>query len=83
MTQNVVLDGQGELRPEPSSIPLSGAVQAPSIDPVPLLAEACWRQAALLTPAVPVKRPFDAQYWACWLVTAVFPVVLGYILLTR
>jgi hypothetical protein len=92
MTQNTVLGSKGYFPPEYTSgaVPpeLSSVTSSPlptepvTLDPVRSLAEAWYRQAATDW-AVPVRRPFDAQYWACWLVAVVFPVVVAYLLLTR
>lgn len=82
MSQNTVLESQGDFPPEYTS----GAVPSPlptiTADPVRTLAEAWYRQSASDWSA-PVQRPFDAQYWACWLVAVVFPALVAYLLLTR
>ncbi|WP_375424554.1 hypothetical protein [uncultured Friedmanniella sp.] len=89
MSQNTVLDSQGAFPPEYTSravppelsvVPVGPA--APAVDPVRSLAESWHRQSASDW-SVPVQRPFDAQYWACWLVAVVFPVLVGYLLLAR
>lgn len=99
MSQNTVLQSQGDLPHESASHALtSAAITASStagstssgtaavvpmtIDPVRALTQAWYRQPVELQTA-PVARPFDAQYWACWLVAVVLPVVVGYLLLTR
>ena len=54
--------------------------QAP-VDPVRVLAEAIQRPGSALRrlPGTPAKRPFDAQYWACWTVTLLSPAVVAYL----
>lgn len=88
----------GAVPPELSSVALSSAALPPAtlsaatlspgmgdaviLDPVRSLAEA-WHREAAADWSVPVRRPFDAQYWACWLVAVVFPVLVAYLLLAR
>lgn len=84
MSQNTVLESQGDFPPESASctVPPTPIVAAVVTDPVRALTEAWYRQPESAF-AVPVRRPFDAQYWACWLVAVVFPTLVAYLLLTR
>jgi hypothetical protein len=82
MTQNTALESKGDFPPEYTSRAVPPELSSLTSDPVRSLAEAWHRQSALDW-AVPVRRPFDAQYWACWLVALVLPAVVAYLLLTR
>ncbi|WP_375430066.1 hypothetical protein [uncultured Friedmanniella sp.] len=83
MTQNTVLESQGDFPVEPASGAVPPSTSVPlTLDPVQSLTEAWYRQPESAF-AVPVRRPFDAQYWACWLVAVLFPVLVAYLLLTR
>ena len=55
-----------------------------SVDPVRVLSEAVQQPGSALRrlPGTPAKRPFDAQYWACWVATALLPVVVAYFWMT-
>lgn len=94
MSQNTVLESQGDVPPESasrtvpsaltttvSSSTTSSSSSTTAVDPVRSLAEAWYRHPDAFS--VPVPRLFDAQYWACWLVAVVFPILVGYLLLTR
>lgn len=98
MSQNTVLESQGDFPPGSTSRTVLPqlSVAAPfcagpvastpkpavALDPVRSLAEAWYAQSAADWSA-PVRRPFDAQYWACWLVTLVLPALVAYLLLAR
>lgn len=93
MSQNTVLESQGDfplestshtVPPTPAVLPPlpANAGPAPAADPVRSLTEA-WYASAPSDAWTPVRRPFDAQYWACWFVAIVLPLVLAYLLLTR
>jgi hypothetical protein len=84
MTQNVVLDTQGARPDETGRTFRASAMSRPSVDPVRALAESM-RSAALAHPGAGTRstRPFDAQYWACWVVAVVFPLLLTYLWFTR
>ena len=57
----------------------------PEVDVVQALLQAVNRPGNALEQASRgrVRRPFDAQYWACWVVTTVGPVALAYLWITR
>ena len=80
----VVLDAQGDGPPELSSPVLQEGVTA-EVDGVRALLDALHRpgSALELAPGTRSRRPFDAQYWACWVVAAVFPVLAAYLWITR
>ena len=83
MSQNTVLESQGDFPPEAASRAVPPAPFANTMtDPIRSLTEAWYRQPESAF-AHPVARPFDAQYWACWLVAVLFPTVVAYLLLTR
>ena len=77
MSQNVVLG-------DPPSDPLGRTVSpvpSASVDTVRALSEVVHRSLAVSGGAVRGRqpRPFDAQYWACWLVALVLPMVVVYL----
>lgn len=92
MTQNTALESKGDFPPEYTSraVPpeLSPVTLTPNpltpvtSDPVRSLAES-WHRQSPADWAAPVRRPFDAQYWACWLVALVFPLLVAYLLVTH
>ncbi len=96
MSQRVVLDTPGD-RPDETGIPvllppsgrtLPTAETTPSslaLDPVRALAETVQRPGGLMyrEPGTRTQRPFDAQYWACWVVVVVLPLLMTYLWLTR
>lgn len=55
---------------------------APEVDVVQALLQAVNRPGNALE-QTRVRRPFDAAYWACWVVTTVFPVAMAYLWITR
>ena len=83
MSQNVVLGTEGDrsegvdqaVRPTPAT----------ALDPVRALSESIQRPGGLMyrEPGVRTKRPFDAQYWACWVVAVVCPLLMAYLWSTR
>lgn len=81
MSQNTVAENQGDVPLELTSRAVPHELPT-TIDPLRSLAETWCRQSAVDW-SVPVRRPFDAQYWACWLVAVVFPLLIAYLLLTR
>lgn len=58
---------------------------ASTTDTCRMLLQAVQRPDGSLHPALGprVKRPLDTQYWACWIVTVVFPVLVAYLWFTR
>ncbi|SDT40013.1 hypothetical protein SAMN04488543_4167 [Friedmanniella luteola] len=85
MSQDVVLDTQGD-RPDETAGKVRTAPSAPSsVDPVRALTESIQRPGGLMyrVPGTRTKRPFDAQYWACWVVALVYPVLMAYLWITR
>lgn len=84
MSQNAVLDS-GDLTPQPSDITHSSVTSGVRVDPVETLHHAFFRpESSVAHPGADRhRRPFDAQYWACWLVTVTFPVLVAYLLITR
>lgn len=84
MTQNAVFDAQRTSAPRMTVglAPLAVDPRVRAADPVGALAQAVQRPAAW-GPGGHTRRPFDAQYWACWVVAVLFPTVVAYLLLTR
>jgi hypothetical protein len=96
MSQRVVLDTQGD-RPDetgttvlapPTGRTVSTAETTPAslaLDPVRALAESVQRPGGLMyrQPGTRTQRPFDAQYWACWVVAVAFPLLMAYLWLAR
>jgi len=84
MSQNLLLDSQGDFPPESTSdtLPRSSPNQ---INPVQVLTRALNSSPTFIEPVGPSRRrrDFDAQYWACWLVAVVWPLLLAYLLITR
>jgi hypothetical protein len=82
MSQNAVLKSQ-DGPPQPPR-PTTGEV-LPQIDPVRSLSESVHRFAdqAGNVSDWHRRRGFDAQYWACWVMALVYPLLLAYLLLTR
>lgn len=85
MSQNAVLDTQGD-RPDDRAGDVSTArLTTSAVDPVRALTEAVQRPGGPLhrLPGTRTKRPFDAQYWACWVVAVVYPLLMAYLWFTR
>jgi hypothetical protein len=84
MIRNAVLDAQGEGPLEQSS-PVHQEDVTADVDVVQALLEAVHRpgNALELPPDTRVRRPFDAQYWACWVAATLFPVLMAYLWITR
>ena len=86
MSQNVVLGTEGD-RPDETgrTIRAAGPVAPTALDPVRALSESIQRPGGLMyrEPGVRTKRPFDAQYWACWVVAVVYPLLMAYLWFTR
>jgi hypothetical protein len=86
MAQNAVLHPQADLPEEPERpVAVPPARRPEPIDPVLSLVESFQRQDGMLDryAETPHKRPFDAQYWACWVVAVVYPLLVAYLCLTR
>lgn len=62
-----------------------GAGTETPVDAVEVLAEAVQRPVSPLyrAPGTPARRPFDAQYWACWAVAVVYPLLVVYLWVSR
>jgi hypothetical protein len=58
---------------------VSAALPAPDLVRVP--ADTAWWSGERR--ASTYQRPFDAQYWACWVFAVVYPLLLAYLWLTR
>jgi hypothetical protein len=84
MIQNAVLDAQVDSLREQTP-PLPQEAVAAEVDVVQELLEAVHRPGSALAPLpdVRVRRPFDAQYWACWVAATVSPVLMTYLWITR
>ena len=84
MIRHAVLDAQGD-SPREQSSPVHQEDVTVDVDVVQALLEAVQRpgNALELPPGTRVRRPFDAQYWACWVVATVFPVLMAYLWITR
>jgi hypothetical protein len=82
MIRDAVLDAQGDVPLEQSS-PVHQEDVTADVDVVQALLEAVHRpgNACELPPGA--RRPFDAQYWACWVVATAFPVLMAYLWITR
>lgn len=76
------VEGRRSLRTER---PAGPSETAPETDFVRMLLRAVQRPDGSLHPALGprTRRPLDTQYWACWIVTAVFPVLVAYLWFTR
>jgi hypothetical protein len=84
MIRNAVMDPQGDT-PREQLAPVLAVRTPAEVDVVLALVRAVNRPGSALEQAArgPIRRPFDAQYWACWLVTTLFPVVLVYLWVTH
>ena len=86
MSQNVVLGTEGDRPDETGRTVRAAEAAAPTaLDPVRALSESIARPGNLLhrEPGTRTKRPFDAQYWACWVVAVVYPLLMAYLWFTR
>lgn len=84
MILDAVIDAQGDGLLEQGSPVHQEGVTADG-DVVQALLEALHRpgNALELAPGARVRRPFDAQYWACWVAATAFPVLMAYLWITR
>ena len=84
MIRNAVLSSQTQSTPV-RPLPVRPEPAAADSDVVQALVRVMNQpgHALELAPDVRTRRPFDAQYWACWLVTALFPTVLVYLWMTH
>jgi hypothetical protein len=84
MIRDAVLDAQGDGPPEQSP-PVHQEGVTVAVNVVQALLEAVHRpgNALELPSGSRIRRPFDAQYWACWVVATVFPVLMAYLWITR
>ena len=84
MIRDALLDVQGD-SPAGQCSPVHQEDVTADVDVVQALLDAVHRPgAALELPSgAPVRRPFDAQYWACWVVATVFPILMAYLWITR
>ena len=86
MAQNAVLHPQADLPEEPErTVAVRLAAVPEPVDPVLSLVKSFERRDGMRDgyAATPHKRPFDAQYWACWVVAVVYPLLVAYLCLTR
>jgi hypothetical protein len=84
MIRDAVLDARGESPLEQSS-PVHQEDVVADVDVVQALLEAVHRSGhpLELSPGASVRRPFDAQYWACWVAATVAPVLMTFLWITR
>jgi len=84
MSQNLLLDSQGDFTPESTSDTLPRSTRDQT-NPVQVLTRALYRSPVLTEPVGQsrTRRAFDAQYWACWLVAIVWPLLMAYLVITR
>jgi hypothetical protein len=83
MIRDAVLDAHEE-RPLELGPPVPQEDIAADVDVVQALLEAVQRPGnAVELSAGRLRRPFDAQYWACWVVATLFPVLMAYLWITR
>ena len=84
MSQNLLLDSQGDFTPESTSDTLPRPTPDQT-DAVQVLTRALHSSPTFTQPVGPShrRRPFDAQYWACWMVAVVWPLLMAYLLVTR
>ena len=80
MSKNAVRQDHGALPPEGGHAVLTGSRRA-SVDAIRVLSEAVQRPGSALRrlPGTPAQRPFDAQYWACWVFAVTFPLLMTYL----
>jgi len=74
MVPNPVLAPPAQPAAETPSAPPAAAGE---VDVVRDLLAVMRRNPVTPPPGARVRRPFDAQGWACWLVAVLLPVVLG------
>jgi hypothetical protein len=84
MIRDAVLDAQGDSPPAQFS-PIHQEDVTADVDVVQALLDALHRPGNVPEPPPGgrVRRPFDAQYWACWVVATVFPILMAYLWITR
>lgn len=81
MSQGVTVEPQGEVPPGASGVRSSGPTPPlAETDPVGVLLQVLHRSDDVVGPR---PRPFDAQYWACWVVAVALPLLVAYLLWTR
>lgn len=83
MSHGLGLDPQGDFPLDLTGYPVPGATQTVNeVDPVRALTRVMHRsnEAAGLRRR---NRPFDAHYWACWVVAVVWPLLMAYLLFLR
>lgn len=80
MSKNAVLQDHGAPPPEGDRAVLLG-IRRDSVDPIRALSEAVQRPGSALhrLPGTRAQRPFDAQYWACWVFAVTFPLLMAYL----
>ena len=84
MIPNAALHSQAELSTERGRVIRLSDATPVRVDAIRTLAEAVQRPGSALyrPPGRHVERPFDAQYWACWVVAFLFPAMMAYLWVT-